>query len=249
MRTFGLIGYPLGHSFSKKYFSEKFLREGISDAVYELFPLSDIGALYGLLASEPNLCGLNATIPYKQTVMSYLDTIDATAAAAGAVNTIRIRSGKLEGFNTDVIGFEASMIGWLKTLNVKMPAQAFVLGGGGASRAVCFVLKKMGCAFRVVTRKPQEPEHIGWDELEQQETAHGSVLWVNTTPLGMAPAVDTCPSVPFDKIKAEDLVYDLVYNPAETLLLQRAGERGSAVKNGLEMLHLQAEAAWQIWND
>ena len=141
------------------------------------------------------------------------------------------------------------MIGWLKTLNVNMPAQAFVLGGGGASRAVCFVLKKMGCAFRVVTRKPQKPEHIGWDELKQQETAHGSVLWVNTTPLGMAPTVDTCPSVPFDKIKAEDLVYDLVYNPAETLLLQRAGERGSAVKNGLEMLHLQAEAAWQIWND
>lgn len=248
MRVFGLIGYPLGHSFSKKYFTEKFLNEGIEDARYELFPLSDLELLHGLLASEPDLCGLNVTIPYKQEVMSWLHDLDPTAAAAGAVNTIRIRDGKLKGYNTDVVGFEQSLRGWLLAQNVSMPSDALVLGNGGASRAVCYVLEKMTIPYRVVTRRPEQSGHIGWDELARYETAPGPVLWVNTTPLGMAPEVETCPPVPFQKFKSEDLVYDLVYNPAETLLLQRAGKLGCAFKNGLEMLHLQAEAAWQIWN-
>jgi shikimate dehydrogenase len=248
MRIFGLVGFPLGHSFSKKYFSEKFLNEGIKDARYELFPLPDLELFHGLLASEPDLCGLNITIPYKQAIIPWLHDLDPTAAAAGAVNTIRIRDGKLEGFNTDVVGFEQSLRGWFLDQKVPMPAEALVLGSGGASRAVCFVLEKMAIPFRVVTRRPEHSGQIGWDDLVRYEPAPGPVLWVNTTPLGMAPEVETCPPVPFQKFKPEDLVYDLVYNPAETLLLQRAGKIGCTVKNGLEMLHLQAEAAWQIWN-
>lgn len=248
MRVFGLIGYPLGHSFSKKYFTEKFLREGIDDARYELFPLSDIGALHGLLASEPELCGLNVTIPYKQAVMPLLHDLDPGAAAVGAVNTISIRKGKLTGFNTDVTGFEQSLLGWLLEHQVAAPLQTLVLGSGGASRAVCYVLEQKGFPYRVVTRRPHKPEHIAWDDLKRLESVPGPVLWVNTTPLGMAPAEETCPPVPFEKFKPKDLVYDLIYNPAETLLLHQAGKLGCAVKNGLEMLHLQAEAAWHIWN-
>ncbi|MCC6412893.1 MAG: shikimate dehydrogenase [Saprospiraceae bacterium] len=248
MRVFGLIGYPLGHSFSKKYFTEKFLNEGIIDARYELFPLSDLELLHGLLASEPDLHGLNVTIPYKQDIMSWLNDLDPTAAAAGAVNTIRIHDGKLKGYNTDVVGFGQSLHGWFLEPKVSMPVEALVLGSGGASRAVCYVLEKMSLPFRVVTRRPKQPGHLGWDDLWRHEPAPGPVLWVNTTPLGMAPDVESCPPVPFHKFKSEDLVYDLVYNPAETLLLQRAGKLGCAVKNGLEMLHLQAEAAWRIWN-
>jgi shikimate dehydrogenase len=248
MRLFGLIGYPLGHSFSKTYFTEKFEKEGITDARYELFPLPDVNMLPELLEREPELCGLNVTIPHKQAVIPFLHRLDAGAEAVGAVNTIRIRHGLLEGFNTDVIGFEQSLRRWLAQLGGSAPAHTWVLGSGGAALAVCAVLKKLGYAYKVVSRNPKQPGEVSWATLGQEAGHSERVLWINTTPLGMAPKTDTCPPIPFHALKAEDLVYDLVYNPAETLLLQHAGTLGCAVKNGLEMLHLQAEAAWEIWN-
>ncbi len=249
---YGLIGYPLGHSFSQKYFTEKFAREGIAGAQYELFPLPDITMLPGLLRAHPDLRGLNVTIPHKQAVLPYLDVLDETAAAVGAVNCIRIRAGRLEGFNTDVYGFERSCsanlqvgadpnrqpVGWRRS--------ALILGTGGASKSVAFVLKKHGLDFKFVSRRPSGPDEISYASLAGALSPLPRLI-VNTTPLGMAPNTDSCPDLPFERLGPEHLVYDLVYNPPETLLLQRAAARGCAVRNGLEMLHLQAEKAWDIW--
>lgn len=241
---YGLIGYPLGHSFSKKYFTEKFIREGIVDARYELFPLPDVADLPRLLRDNPDLRGLNVTIPHKEAVIPYLHTLDETARAVGAVNCIRIRAGLLEGFNTDVAGFEESLRGALE--NRRAPGEALILGTGGAAKAVAYVLQKKGIGFRFVSRQPAGEREVSYAAL--REAALPSLI-VNTTPLGMAPAVDRCPDLPFEQLGAEHLVYDLVYNPPETLLLRQAAARGCAVQNGLEMLHLQAEKAWEIWSE
>ncbi|GAB4496141.1 MAG: shikimate dehydrogenase [Saprospiraceae bacterium] len=248
MRHFGLIGWPLGHSFSKKYFTEKFAREGITDARYELFPLENISSLPLLLEQNPELRGLNVTIPHKETVMAFLHHLDETAQAVGAVNCIKIENQKLRGFNTDVIGFEMS----LKTMDggrwTVDGSQALILGTGGAAKAVAFVLKKLGISFQFVSRNPKGENQISYKDLSSLLIPHPSLL-INTTPLGMSPNEDVCPDLPFEQLTPEHFVYDLIYNPAETLLLQRAKARGCTVKNGLEMLHLQAEAAWEIWND
>ncbi len=248
MDRYGIIGYPLGHSFSRRYFTEKFEREGIADSRYDEFPLPDIQAFPDLLAAHPDLRGLNVTIPHKQSVMPYLNALDDTARAVGAVNTILIESGKCTGFNTDVVGLEASLRQldagrWLEAQSGRI---ALILGTGGASRAVAFVLDKYGISYRFVSRKPQASTQLAYTDLAQ--IAFESVRWVfNTTPVGTHPDVDVCPDLPYHKIHAAQLVYDLVYNPAETLLLQRAKAQGATVKNGLEMLHLQAEAAWAVW--
>ena len=247
MRLFGLIGYPLGHSFSKKYFSEKFDREGIADARYELFPIENIAALHVLLAERPELSGLNVTIPHKQAVIPLLHALDETARAVGAVNCIRIKNGRLEGFNTDVTGFENSLRAIEAGKWTTGGTTALVLGTGGASRAVAFVLKKLGIPFRFVSRESDGENRISYEAMARIPSGEYHLL-INTTPLGMAPNTDTCPALPFEQLSSQHLVYDLVYNPVETLLLQRAKARGCAVKNGLEMLHLQADAAWQIWN-
>lgn len=244
---YGLIGYPLGHSFSRRYFTEKFVRENIPDAQYELFPLPDIAQFPALLRDHPDLRGLNVTIPHKQSVLPFLDRLDETAAAVGAVNCIRIAKGRLEGFNTDVFGFEQSLSAFLKK-NGALPGRlnAFVLGAGGAARAVAYVLKKLAIPFLTVSRTPQRPGEISYAALASAVTK-APALFVNTTPLGMSPHTETCPELPFERIGPAHLVFDLVYNPAETLLLQRAAQQGAAVQNGLEMLHLQAEKAWDIW--
>ena len=243
----GLLGYPLGHSFSQRYFTEKFEREGISGYRYELFPLPDITLFPELIAVHPDLRGLNVTVPHKVTVMRYLDEIDDTARAVGAVNVIRIRQGRLTGFNTDVIGFEQSMLPWLKRWKRAYdPPQALILGTGGASKAVGYVLKKWGVAFLFVSRQPHGKYQIAYSNLSFYDFESLQGIF-NTTPLGMYPETAGCPELPFDKLGPQHLVYDLVYNPPETLLLQRAKTRGATVKNGLEMLHLQAEAAWTIW--
>lgn len=246
MKLYGLIGYPLGHSFSQRYFTEKFQREGITNARYELFPLPDIAAFPALVAGHPDLCGLNVTIPHKVAVIPYLHRLDETAAAIGAVNVIRFGAGGPAGFNSDAIGFERSLQPWLDQR--QHPTRALILGAGGASKAVAYILKKWGVAFQFVSRRPRAQDQIAWTDLHAADFAE--IQWIfNTTPLGTYPDTGTCPDLPFEKLGAQHLVYDLVYNPAETLLLQRAKARGCATKNGLEMLQLQAEAAWEIWQD
>ncbi|MCB0547623.1 MAG: shikimate dehydrogenase [Phaeodactylibacter sp.] len=244
---FGLIGYPLSHSFSKRYFNEKFRRENRAGHHYELFPLEDIGELPGLISNHPNLRGLNVTIPYKQQVRAYLDGLDETAAAVGAVNTIKIDAGKCTGYNTDVFGFELSLRRFLEGNGTTAEGlRALVLGTGGAARAVVYALRKMGIAFHLVSRS-QRPEQLTYRELNETLMQNHRLI-VNTTPLGMSPEVDTYPEIPFQHIGPQHLLYDLVYNPEETAFMARGKQRGAAVFNGLEMLHLQAEKAWEIWN-
>lgn len=249
MPVFGLIGYPLTHSFSPGYFKKVFDREGRADCVYALFPLEKIELLPSLLAREPEIRGLNVTIPYKQSVIPFLTRLDETAAEAGAVNTIvRTKDGMLVGYNTDIWGFEQSLKGRLDAAGFQ-PEQAFVLGTGGASRAVTWVLRRMGIPYHRVSRHPTN-DAVPYEALEllvHRQT--GPRLWVNTTPLGMWPDTESCPNLPFYHFSTEDFVFDLVYNPPDTLLLQRARAKGAAVQNGLEMLYGQAERAWMLWAD
>ncbi len=245
---YGLIGWPLGHSFSKQYFSEKFLREGIAAATYELFPLEHIADLPALLARNPDLRGLNVTIPYKESVIPFLDELDETARAVGAVNCIKIlENNRLVGYNTDVIGFEQS----LKGIQLFDPASnAYILGTGGAAKAVAHVLQKLHIAFTFVSRHPKNKNEISYPSLITHRSSlitPNASLIINCTPLGTFPNVTEMPPIPLEILKPGILVYDLIYNPAETLLLREAKARGCSVQNGLEMLHLQAEAAWKIW--
>jgi len=246
LRRFALIGWPIGHSFSGRYFSEKFLREGVTDARYDLLPLEDISGLPALLAEYPDLCGLNVTIPHKKAVVPFLDELSETARETGAVNCIRIRNGMLTGFNTDVTGFDNSLTGFFsQPVPNTLDPEALVLGTGGAAAAVACVLRKRGIPFRFVSRTPKGGDEIAYNSLRDMRP----FLIVNTTPLGTWPDVDKMPPVPESVFHQGQMVYDLVYNPAETLLLRSAKFHGAKTVNGLEMLHLQAEAAWEIWND
>jgi shikimate dehydrogenase len=244
--VFGLIGYPLGHSFSKRYFTDKFEREGISDAVYELFPLPTLLDFPAWVKRQPSLRGLNVTIPYKEAILPYLDTLSIEAKAIGAVNCIRIApNGFKTGFNTDVIGFRQS----LANLECQ-PEGALVLGTGGAAKAVVYVLLQLAIPYLLVSRAPTNGA-LSWGEVRDylHQNQQKSLLLVNTTPLGMYPNTEDCPPLPFELLGPQHFVYDLIYNPEETVLLRRARLAGCAVKNGLEMLYGQAEAAWQIWHD
>ncbi len=244
MRRYGLIGRSLGHSFSRGYFTEKFSQEHIEDAVYELFPLETVEKLWDILAKYPDLCGLNVTIPYKELVISLLDQLDETAREVGAVNCIKMLSdGRLMGYNTDVTGFERSlsrMEGWSPGLG-----EALILGTGGASKAVAYVLRKLQVPFHFVSRNPSSEQEIAYENLNR--VAGNSRLVINTTPQGTYPEINQMPPFPLEMFQNGMFVFDLIYNPAETLLLREAKNRGCVVKNGLEMLELQAEAAWKIW--
>lgn len=242
MKQLGLIGYPLSHSFSKKYFSDKFLDENIKGFHYDLFPLNDIQKLTRLLKEQPNLLGLNVTIPYKEQVIPFLDEISESAKAIGAVNTIRIENGKLKGFNTDAYGFEESLKVFLKPHH----KNALILGTGGAAKAIQYVLEKLDIGYKYVSRTPKA-EQFSYDELNEQIFNKYEII-VNTTPLGMFPKVEQCPAIPYEYLTNQHLLYDLVYNPKETLFLKKGKEKGASIKNGLEMLHLQAEKAWSIWS-
>jgi shikimate dehydrogenase len=245
LRRYALIGWPLGHSFSGKYFSEKFLRNGITDARYDLMPLEDIARLPDLLSEYTDLCGLNVTIPHKKSVIPFLDGLNETARETGAVNCIRIRNGILTGFNTDVAGFEGSLSGFFtRPVPDTLDHEALVLGTGGAAAAVAHVLRKRGIHFRFVSRNPKNEDEIGYDSLHGRRP----FLIVNATPAGTWPDVESMPPVPESVFRQGQMVYDLVYNPAETLLLRSAKFHGAKTFSGLEMLHLQAEAAWEIWN-
>lgn len=244
MRKFGLIGFPLGHSFSKKYFTEKFSREGIQGCQFELYPLASIQEFPQLFASEPGLEGLSVTIPYKEQVISYLDGLDPACAQIGAVNCIRIRDGKKIGFNTDYLGFKQSLQSWL---GGEIP-NALVLGTGGASKAVQQALRDLGVSFRIVSRSQQEGQLTYAELKEQPQWLASHPLIINTSPVGTYPQVEDMPNIPLEQLHAAHRVYDLVYNPPITRLMQECIARGGASKNGQDMLELQAEAAWSIWN-
>ena len=241
---YGLIGYPLTHSFSQQYFNRKFDAEGIA-ARYENFEIPEIGDFTEIIKRHPTLRGLNVTIPYKEQVIPYLNELDPDTAEIGAVNVIKfIRKGnklRLKGYNSDVIGF-ADSLSPLLTPEMK---HALVLGTGGAAKAVMQALKKLGISGTLVSRTPAEDRYT-YDDLTAEIMAD-NLLIVNTTPLGMYPHMDECPAIPYQHLTPSHLCYDLLYNPDVTLFMRKAAEQGAATKNGLEMLLLQAFAAWNIW--
>jgi shikimate dehydrogenase len=243
MRRYGLLGYPLTHSFSQQYFTEKFEREGIADCSYSNFPLPDIDGLRGIL-SDAALCGLNVTIPYKEKVIPFLHDRSPVVSEIGACNCIKIEGSRLTGYNTDVIGFEQSLVRKLGDHH----RQALVLGTGGAAKAVEYVLRKLGIGYRLVTRRPRpDTGDMGYEEVDAR-LLDAFTLIVNTTPLGMHPKVSDCPPLPYEALTSRHYLFDLIYNPSRTLFLQRGEERGAVVENGYEMLILQAEESWRIWN-
>lgn len=237
---YGLIGYPLTHSFSPAYFKKKFAGQNIN-AVYEAFPITAIEELPALISSMRGLEGLNVTIPYKETVIGYLDELDDTAKEIGAVNCITIKNGYKKGYNTDATGFEQS----LNPLLQPQHTHALILGTGGSSKAVAYVLKQLGIPFRLVSRNAGEGD-MGYEALTAELITKHKLI-INTTPLGMYPAVDAMPPIPYDAVGAQHLLFDLIYNPEETKFLLQGKAQGAVTKNGFEMLQLQAEAAWDIW--
>lgn len=246
MRTFGLIGYPLAHSFSKKFFTEKFEEEGIADHQYELFPIENIAAVVSLIAADDSLAGLNVTIPHKVGVMAYLNELDPAAQTIGAVNCIAIahKDGetRLKGYNTDAYGFQESLRPYLK----KHHSHALILGDGGAAKAVKYVLDQLQITYLSVVRTAA-PNTILYSDLTEELLQKHQVI-INTTPLGTFPNIEAAPAIPYEWITDQHLAYDLVYNPEETEFLKRAKAKGAAIKNGFEMLQLQAERSWFIWN-
>jgi shikimate dehydrogenase len=243
MRQFALIGYPLGHSFSKRYFTEKFEREGITDAVYELMPIADLITFPEIWQKYPDLVGMNVTIPYKQAVMPLLDALDESAREVGAVNCIHRKNGALVGYNTDAAGFAAG----LDAVHCPFPLKkALILGSGGAAKAVSYILRQRGIDYKYVSTSQTGADFLSYsDATLLLETVQ---LIVQTTPLGMAPKLDEHPPISLEKLGNQHFVYDLIYNPLETLFLSKAREQGCLTQNGLIMLHTQAEKAWEIWN-
>ena len=245
MDKYGLIGYPLMHSFSVNYFNEKFQNEGI-DAVYENFEIPTIDGFQEIIDTTPGLRGLNVTIPYKEKVISYLDSLSPEARAIGAVNVIKvIHKGKktlLKGYNSDVIGFTKSIEPLLETYHKK----ALVLGTGGASKAIDFGLKALGLEIVKVSRF-ERPDTICYEQVTADVVKEYNVI-VNCTPSGMYPHADECPNLPYEAMDSRTLLYDLIYNPDETLFMKKGLARNATVKNGLEMLLLQAFASWEFWN-
>lgn len=245
MDKYGLIGFPLGHSFSISFFNEKFKNENI-DAVYENFEIPQIENLQEVLDLNPELKGLNVTIPYKEKVFKYLKSISPEAKAIGAVNVIRvIHNGKkteLKGFNSDVIGFTRSIEPMLETCHKK----ALILGTGGASKAINYGLKTLGLETRFVSRTGKD-DALRYEEVTPALIKEYNVI-INCTPVGMYPHADECPALPYEAMDTHTLLYDLIYNPDETLFLKNGRRQGATIKNGLEMLLLQAFASWDFWN-
>lgn len=266
MTTYGLIGYPLSHSFSKKYFSEKFEKQQIANTVYELFELQNITEFPKLVREIENLKGLNVTIPYKQQIIPYLDELDEVAARIGAVNVIKVMPDKkLKGYNSDYYGFRQSLINCLFANKITHDVtndltiykqKAIILGNGGAAQAVKVALEDLGIAYQVVSQKANTNNinnklnnEVSYESLSSNvELLDKYQIIINTTPLGMYPNTDAMPEIPYQLLNEKHLIFDLVYNPPETLLMQKAIKQGAKVQNGLEMLYLQAEKAWEIWN-
>jgi shikimate dehydrogenase len=245
MKAYGLIGFPLTHSFSENYFTQKFAAEGITDRVYSLYELPDIGQFPQLLQDRPDLVGINVTIPYKEAVIPFLNELEPEAARIGAINVIKIENGRTTGYNSDYQGFKQSLE---KFLDPHFSSRALVLGTGGASKAVKAALSHLHIPFVVVSRQPDTAAgEISYQELDAEMLSRHQLI-INTTPLGTYPKTDTCPDIPYTALTEQHYLYDLVYNPAETLFLKKGKAAGAQIKNGYEMLVLQAEVAWQIWN-
>ena len=245
MRKFGLIGKSLMHSFSPTYFKNKFETEQINDAHYELFPLENIEEISAIKIEQENLIGLNVTIPYKESIIPFLDEISEQAQAIGAVNTIAcLADGRWKGYNTDAFGFEKA----IQTFVDLKTRKAIVLGTGGASKAVQYILTKHAVPFYLLSRSPKkDSKEITYEELNQN-MLESHTLIINCTPLGTFPNINECPNIPFEFIGDKHFVFDLVYNPAETTLMKKAKAAGAKVANGTSMLENQAEASWEIWN-
>ena len=246
MDKYGLIGYPLGHSFSISYFNQKFTDEGIN-AKYENYEIASIDELTEILDTTPELRGLNVTIPYKEKVIPFLDSISPEARAIGAVNVIRVTHEKnktiLKGFNSDVIGFTQSIE---PMIDKKWHKKALILGTGGASKAICYGLKSLGIEPVFVSRY-ERPETIQYETITPEVIKEYNVI-VNCTPVGMYPHTDECPKLPYEAMDNHTILYDLIYNPDQTLFMRKGAAYGAEVKNGLEMLLLQAFASWEFWH-
>ena len=245
-KIFGLIGETVSHSFSKSYFDEKFFREGFRDYRYELFPLKNIKEIETLLKETKGLTGLNVTLPYKEKVMKYLNEVDAVAKRIGAVNVIKIKEGKRIGYNTDSDAFFETIEKWLPK---DQTFHALVLGTGGSSKAVQEALKRISVDFKIVSREKKRGDYTYEEINSDSSIITNANLIINTTPLGMSPNTDTMPPIDYEHITKDHYVYDLIYNPARSMFLQKSEMRGATIKNGLEMLHVQAEKSWQIWNN
>ncbi|AWI27049.1 shikimate dehydrogenase family protein [Flavobacterium pallidum] len=242
-RQFGLIGRNIDYSFSKAYFTEKFRSEGLEGNTYENFDIADITGFQDIIENNPDLSGLNVTIPYKETVMPFLDKLSKKAKAIGAVNTIKFtKKGKLKGYNTDWFGFTKSIAPLLKTEHKK----ALILGTGGASKAVAFALEKLGIGYIFVSRN-EGRNTITYEQLSPYMMSEYLVV-INCTPLGTSPDINAFPDVPYEYFTPEHIAYDLIYNPSETTFLAKAAALGATTKNGHDMLIFQAEKAWEIWN-
>ncbi len=244
MRQYGLIGRPLAHSFSQRYFERKFAHEHIADAEYRLYELESIADVVPLLSSVPELRGLNVTIPYKQAILPYLDSVSPEAEAVGAVNCVDIRDGRMRGYNTDVEGIRAALAALLAG---RTPRAALILGSGGASHAVQFVLAQWDIPYSLVSRDAAKGNMTYADV--DAEIIRSHELIVNATPVGMWPRADAAPRLPYDMLSANNMLFDLIYNPEQTAMMRLASERGAAVAGGWEMFRVQAEASWRIWND
>ena len=242
MRHFGLIGYPLSHSFSQGFFTEKFQQENIANAVYANYPIPSMDAFSKLWEADANLVGLNVTIPYKKEVIPFLQHPSSVVKAIHACNCIRKYNGELYGYNTDVIGFEKSLLPFLQPHHQK----ALILGTGGAAAAVEWVMKKLNIQYQFVSRTATN-HSIGYDQLTKEMVAAHTLL-INTSPLGMYPNIQEAPALPYEVITPKHHLFDLIYNPAETLFLTNGKTQGATIQNGLAMLHIQAEESWKIWN-
>jgi shikimate dehydrogenase len=242
MKLYGLLGKTLKHSFSKAYFAEKFAALNITDCQYENFELASINELPLLLANNPSIKGLNVTIPYKEDIIPFLHEKNEVVKKINACNCINIVDGKLIGYNTDVFGFEQSLQPFLKPYHTK----ALILGTGGAAKAVQYTLKKLDISFQIVSRSKNDFTII-YDELDRS-ILQGHTLIINTSPLGMYPKMDEAPPIPYEFLTSRHLLFDLIYNPEKTLFLKKGEERGAQIANGKEMLLLQAEESWRIWN-
>ena len=242
MRKFGLIGYPLSHSFSKKYFTEKFEREGIKGCIYELYAIQSINELPRLLKTE-KLEGLNITIPYKKIVLPFLTSLSREVTAIQACNCISIKEDGLIGYNTDIVGFKKTFEKHLQPYHTK----ALILGTGGASLAVAFTLQQLNIEFLFISRSNGLNNTISYGEVNNSILKEYTII-INTTPLGTYPEVHKCPPIAYEQLTAQHYLYDLVYNPAKTMFLTRGQEQGATIENGAEMLIIQAEESWEIWN-
>ncbi len=247
MREFGLIGYPLEHAYSQKYFTDKFEKEGITDAKYKLFSINEISKLRNIIVSHPKLVGLNITTPYKELVIPFLDEIDKTILKLGTVNTVKIfrdgQSYRLKGYNTDVAGLDKTF----DMLDLPINTKALILGSGGSGKTLAYILKRRGIEYKNVSREPKNLEQLPYNKLTESVLKHHNLI-INASPVGMFPNVTNAPNIPYNFITSNHICLDLVYNPEETMFLKKCKEQGAVTVNGLTMLFEQADKAWEVWN-